>query len=134
MDISPEGRIDVVWYDSRFDADGPTGTFINRLMYAYSIDGGQTWSDNLPIGPLFDTDVGEDKIGDYIQIVSDRTGAHVAFTTTYNGVEHDISYARIGDYDCDANGVGDSVQIQQSPELDANDNGILDCCESCACP
>ena len=54
-------------------------------------------------------------------------GAHVAYAATFNG-EQDVYYLRIGDYDCNANGVGDSVDIADGTSPDRNGNGIPDEC------
>ena len=43
--VAPNGRVDVAWWDFRDD----TGGFTNDVYYAYSEDGGETWSDNLRI-------------------------------------------------------------------------------------
>lgn len=42
IDVAPNGRIDVVWYDFR---DGQK-RFATDVYYTYSADGGETWSDN----------------------------------------------------------------------------------------
>ncbi len=60
--------------------------------------------------PPFDRTLGwpqQNKIGDYYDMVSDAVGADLAYAATFNG-EQDVYYLRIGDYDCNGNGVGDS--------------------------
>jgi hypothetical protein len=64
-------------------------------------------------------------------MVSDATGAHVAYAATFNG-EQDVYYLRIGDYDCNSNGIGDAVDISSGTSLDRNSNGIPDECEGLA--
>jgi hypothetical protein len=71
--VSPNGRIDMIWNDSR--ASGQPN--LSQLYYAYSWDGGATWSTNVAVSPAFDSLVGfpnQDKIGDYYGIVSSATG------------------------------------------------------------
>ena len=58
---------------------------------------GSTWLGNLPVSPPFDSFVGfpnQNKIGDYYTLVSDETGAHVAYAATFNG-EQDVYYLRV---------------------------------------
>ena len=43
-------------------------------------------------------------------MVSDPVGADLAYAATYNG-EQDVWFLRIGDYDCNANGIGDAVDV-----------------------
>ena len=127
MAVAPNGRIDVIWNDSRNDPGG----FDSQLYYAFSLDGGVTWSANEPLSPSFDPHLGwpdQNKIGDYYDMASDLVGAHVAYAATFNG-EQDVYYLRIGDYDCNGNGIGDSVDIQTGTSLDRNGNGIPDECE-----
>ena len=93
MSVAPNGRIDVVWLDSR---DNP-GTFLSSLYYAYSSDGGTTWSPNERLSPAFDPHVGwpqQNKMGDYFDMVSDDSSAHLAWAATFNG-EQDVYYGRI---------------------------------------
>src|SRR5438477_1759473 len=93
LSVAPNGRIDVVWYDTRHAADDMT----SQLFYSYSIDGGNTWSANIAVSNSFSPFVGypnQDKIGDYITVVSDNASANVAYAATFNG-EEDIYYVRI---------------------------------------
>jgi hypothetical protein len=71
------------------------------------------------------------KIGDYYDMVSDLVGAHVAWAATFNN-EQDVYYLRIGDYDCNSNGVGDAIDIASGTSVDGNGNGIPDECEDYA--
>lgn len=127
MDVSPDGRIDVVWNDARNTAVDNMG----ELFYSYSTDGGVTWSPNEQLSGVWNSHLGwpnQNKIGDYYDIVSDRVGAHLAWAATFNG-EQDVYYTRIGDYDCNDNGVGDAIDIGVGGVPDSNGNGIPDTCE-----
>jgi len=93
MSVAPNGRIDVVWLDTR---DNP-GTVLSSLYYSFSIDGGVTWSPNERLSQAFDPHVGwpqQNKMGDYYQMISDNNGAHLAWSATFNG-EEDVYYGRI---------------------------------------
>jgi hypothetical protein len=127
MAVAPNGRIDAIWNDTRSDPGG----FDSQLYYAYSLDGGVSWSPNEPLSPAWNPHLGwpdQDKIGDYYDMASDLVGAHVAYAATFNG-EQDVYYLRIGDYDCNGNGVGDTIDIQSGTSADSNNNGIPDECE-----
>lgn len=43
ISVSPDGRLDVVWWDFRDDP----GTYSNDVYYAYSTDNGKSWTKNL---------------------------------------------------------------------------------------
>ncbi|MCD4735652.1 MAG: T9SS type A sorting domain-containing protein [Bacteroidales bacterium] len=93
MSVAPDGRIDVVWLDTR---DSPGSTW-SALYYANSIDGGETWSVNEKLSDTFDSHTGwpdQEKMGDYFDMFSDETGAHLAWANTLNG-EQDVYYAHI---------------------------------------
>lgn len=93
MSTAPDGRIDVVWNDTR---DAPDHAR-SALHYAYSTDGGFTWSANEAMSTLWDSRVGwpnQSKIGDYYHMVSDSAGADLAWAATFNG-EQDVYYVRI---------------------------------------
>lgn len=95
MSVAPNGRIDCVWLDTR-DAALPTSDS-SSLYYSYSVDQGNTWSPNESLSPLFDPHVGypnQDKMGDYFHMISDNTGAHLAWCNTLNG-EQDVYYSHI---------------------------------------
>jgi hypothetical protein len=127
MSVAPNGRIDVIWNDTRDAAVSNTC----RLYYTSSTNGGVTWAPSQPVSPQWNSHLGwpnQNKIGDYYDMVSDEVGAHVAWAATFNG-EQDVYYLRIGDYDCNANGVGDSLDIALETSPDDNDNGIPDECE-----
>jgi hypothetical protein len=125
MAVAPNGRLDVVWNDTRSDSSG----LISELYYAYSLNGGSTWSVNVPISPSFASTVGwpnQNKIGDYYDLHSDSAAANVAYSATFNG-EQDVYFVRVGD--CNENGVHDSEDLASRHSTDRNRNGILDECE-----
>jgi hypothetical protein len=93
LSVAPNGRIDVVWLDTRNAANNTD----SQLFYSFSIDGGSTWSPNIAVSASFDPFVGypnQNKIGDYISSVSDNSGIDVAYCATFNG-EEDIYYVRV---------------------------------------
>jgi hypothetical protein len=93
MAVAPNGRIDAIWNDTRNDPGG----YLSELRYAYSVDGGTTWSASEVLSPPFDPHVGwpqQDKIGDYYDMVSDQTGVHIAYAATFNG-EQDVYYLHL---------------------------------------
>lgn len=126
MSVSPNGRIDTIWNDTRND---PTVTF-SELYYSFSVDGGLTWSANQAISPAFNHSLGypqQNKLGDYYHMVSDISGADLAYAATFNG-EQDVYYLRI-DADCNANGIIDDVEVLGGTSEDCNNNLIPDECE-----
>jgi hypothetical protein len=127
MSVAPNGRLDVVWNDTR-----NTGLVnSSQLYYASSSDGGQSWSANQALSPTWNSHVGfpnQNKIGDYYHMVSDAVGASLAWSATFNG-EQDVWFMRIGDYDCNGNGIGDGVDIASHTSHDWNGNIIPDECE-----
>jgi hypothetical protein len=93
LSVAPDGRIDVVWLDSRNAANNTD----SQLFYSYSADGGNTWSANVAVSQPFNPFLGypnQSKMGDYITIVSDNTGGNVAYCATFNQ-EEDIYYVRV---------------------------------------
>lgn len=104
MSVAPNGRIDVVWLDTR----NHVGTYLSELFYSYSEDGGLTWSANVQVSNQFNPHVGwpqQNKIGDYYGMVSFNAGAHVAYSATFNN-EQDVFYLylpryALGDLNCD---------------------------------
>jgi hypothetical protein len=98
--VAPNGRIDAVWFDTRNAANNTD----SQLFYAFSSDGGVTWSTNVAVSNSFTPFEGypqQNKIGDYITIVSDNTGGNVAYAATFNfnpntdQHEQDIYYVRV---------------------------------------
>jgi hypothetical protein len=98
--VAPNGRLDAVWYDTRNAANNTD----SQLFYSFSTDGGVTWSANVAVSNSFNPFEGypnQDKIGDYITIVSDATGGNVAYSATFNfdpntnQHEEDVYYVRV---------------------------------------
>jgi hypothetical protein len=91
--VAPNGRVDAVWLDTR-NASNNTDS---QLFYSFSTDGGLTWSPNVAVSRPFSPFLGypnQNKIGDYITILSDNTGGNVAYAATFNG-EEEIYYVRV---------------------------------------
>src|SRR5437879_2390604 len=83
LSVAPNGRIDSVWFDTRNAANNTD----SQLFYSYSTDGGVTWATNIAVSQSFDPLQGwpnQNKIGDYITIVSDNTAGNMAYAATYN--------------------------------------------------
>jgi hypothetical protein len=101
LSVAPTGRIDVVWYDTRNAANN----IDSQLFYSYSTDAGLTWAPNIAVSDAFNPQAGfpqNEKIGDYVTIVSDNTGGNVAYAATFNvnpnavgGHEQDVYYVRV---------------------------------------
>lgn len=98
--VAPNGRLDAVWYDSRNAANNTD----SQLFYSFSTDAGTTWSPNVAVSNAFNPLEGypnQNKIGDYITIVSDNTGGNVAYSATFNfnasrgQHEEDVYYVRV---------------------------------------
>ena len=98
--VAPNGRLDAVWYDTRNAANNTD----SQLFYSYSTDAGVTWSANVAVSNSFNPFEGypnQNKIGDYITIVSDETGGNVAYSATFNfnpnngQHEEDVYYVRV---------------------------------------
>ena len=93
LSVAPNGRIDAVWFDTRNGANNTN----SQLFYSWSSDGGNTWSLNAAVSASFNPFLGypnQNKLGDYITIVSDNAGANVAYCATFNR-EEDIYYVRV---------------------------------------
>jgi len=94
MSVAPNGRIDVIWLDTR---DSHVESDSSSLYYSFSTDQGETWSVNERLSELFDPHIGypnQNKMGDYLDMVSDNKGAHLAWANTFNG-EQDVYYSYI---------------------------------------
>jgi hypothetical protein len=94
MSVAPNGRIDVIWLDTRHDL---ASNILSELYYCYSADQGETWSINKKISNIFNPMVGypqQNKMGDYFDMESDNTGAHLAWANTLND-EQDVYYTHI---------------------------------------
>ena len=90
--VAPNGRIDVCWNDTRHSPDNS----LSELYYSWSDDGGLTWAANRPLSPPFNQSLGypqQQKMGDYIGMVSLNEGACIAYAATFNG-EEDIYFVR----------------------------------------
>ena len=93
LSVAPNGRIDSGWLDTRNAANNTD----SQLFYSYSTDGGNTWSPNVAVSNSFNPFIGypnQNKIGDYMTIVSDNTGGNVAYPATFNN-EEDVYYVRV---------------------------------------
>ena len=91
--VAPNGRIDSVWFDTRNAANNTD----SQLFYSFSTDAGNTWSPNIAVSNTFNPFLGypqQNKLGDYMTIVSDNTGADVAYAATFNS-EQDVYYVRL---------------------------------------
>jgi hypothetical protein len=127
MSVAPNGRIDVIFNDTRNSG----AVNLSELHYAFSTDGGLTWSQNIAVSPEFDSFLGwpqQNKLGDYYDMISDNEGASIAWAATFNG-EQDVYFLRI-EGDCNNNGVPDATDIDEGTSDDCNENGVPDECES----
>ena len=125
--VASNGRIDAIWFDSRYHRIFN----IDALYYSYSWDAGATWSPNVRVSTVFDSWQGwpnQQKIGDYMTMVSDATGADVAYPATFNQ-EQDIYYVRLFP-DCNGNGISDVTDITTHASQDCNASHIPDECET----
>ena len=94
MSVAPNGRIDVIWLDTRNEWPGSD---LSSLYYSWSIDQGETWSANEKLSDSFDPHLGypqQEKMGDYFDMESDLTSVHLAWANTFNG-EQDVYYSHI---------------------------------------
>ncbi len=126
LSVAPNGRIDAAWNDTRNDP----ANLLSEVFHAFSLDGGRTWSDNVPISPPFDSRDGwpqQNKLGDYYHMLSDTGGANLAYAATFNA-EQDVYFVRIP-ADCNGNGLPDDVDAVNDPAGDCNWNLIPDECE-----
>jgi hypothetical protein len=92
ISVAPNGRIDVCWNDTRHSADNS----LSELYYSWSTDGGFTWAPNRPLSPQFNHSLGypqQNKMGDYIGMISLNECACIAYAATFNG-EEDIYFVR----------------------------------------
>ncbi len=97
MSVAPNGRIDACWYDTRHDSGLDTNHIFSELYYCYSLDGGLSWATNRAISPPFDSLIGwpdQNKIGDYVGMISLDDAACIAYSATFNG-EQDIYFIRV---------------------------------------
>ena len=118
--VAPNGRLDAVWYDSRNAANNTD----SQLFYSWSTDAGVTWAPNVAVSNSFNPSEGypnQDKIGDYITIVSDNTGADVAYSATFNfnasrnQHEEDVYYVRVAPSTSGINLVSAASRLTHGP-------------------
>ena len=129
MSVAPNGRIDVIFNDTRNSGLAN----ISEMFYANSIDGGRTWSRNVPVTPAWDSWVGwpdQEKIGDYYDSESDENGVNIAYAATFNG-EQDVYFLRINVGPCAADlnfdGQVDLADLAQTlAAFGRNDSADLD--------
>ncbi|MBI3502132.1 MAG: T9SS type A sorting domain-containing protein [Bacteroidetes bacterium] len=114
MSVAPNGRIDIIWLDTRDDS---TLSDLSALYYSYSTDQGVTWSPNEKLSSLFDPHTGypnQNKMGDYFDMESDNTGAHLAWANTLNG-EEDVYYSHIVPQTTGVNEISDNASVSIFP-------------------
>lgn len=127
MSVAPNGRIDIIWNDTRENRL----SLLSTVYYSSSSDGGYTWTDDVPMTPAFDPFAGwpmQNKIGDYYDMISDNTGADLAYAATFNG-EQDVYHLRIGSADCNGNGTPDDEDVLTGGSEDCDENLIPDECQ-----
>lgn len=92
LSVAPNGRIDACWNDTRNSRNAS----LSELYYSWSTDGGLTWAPNRPLSPPFNQSLGyptQEKMGDYIAMVSLNDAACIVYTATFNG-EEDLYFVR----------------------------------------
>jgi hypothetical protein len=127
MAVAPNGRIDVVWNDTRHDPTAQT----SRLYYRFSTNGALSWSAEVPLTEPFNHSLGypqQNKLGDYYDLASDNLGVSIAMAATFNG-EQDVYFVRVGPDDCNRNDIADDAEIASNIARDCNSNGIIDDCD-----
>ena len=137
MSVAPNGRIDVVWNDTR-----NSGTVnLSELFYSFSINGGVTWAANIALSPVFNSHEGwpmQNKLGDYYDMESFDTDAKLAYAATFNlntsdaedptpPHEQDVYFLSIMP-DCNGNGIHDGTDIAAGFSDDCNNDLIPDDC------
>ncbi len=93
LSVAPNGRIDACWNDTRHST---TNNRYSELYYTWSDDAGLTWAQNRALSPAFDHLLGfpnQNKMGDYIGMISQNEGACIVYAATFNG-EQDIYFVR----------------------------------------
>ena len=93
LSVAPNGRLDACWYDTR---SNPNHDF-SELYYVSSNDTGLTWTTNRAVSPPFNHTLGypaQEKIGDYIGMISLENSACIAYTATFNG-EEDVYFIQL---------------------------------------
>ncbi|MEO0006771.1 MAG: hypothetical protein RJA20_967 [Bacteroidota bacterium] len=123
MSVAPNGRIDVVWLDTR---DNP-GTVLSSLYYSYSTDGGETWSPSQRMSQSFDPHIGwpqQQKMGDYFHMISDNGGANLTWAGTFTGGQ-DVYFSRITVAQSSVEQDNRAVSIQSVTPNPFSDEAIL---------
>lgn len=126
MSVAPNGRIDVVWNDTRSFVPQEN---ISELYYSWSDDGGLSWAQNQPVSPAFNSFIGwpqQNKIGDYYDMISEDLRVNVAYSATFSG-EQDVYYLALS-RDCNGNGIADEIDISGGFSQDVDGDGIPDEC------
>jgi hypothetical protein len=93
MSIAPNGRLDFCWYDTRASSNNSQ----SQLYFRSSNDGGTTFTNSVAVSPLFTQGVGypqQNKLGDYIGMISFNGYAGIAYAATFNG-EQDVYYVKV---------------------------------------
>ena len=93
LSVAPNGRLDACWNDTRHSPNNS----LSELYYSSSNDGGLTWATNRPLSPPFNQSLGypqQNKMGDYIGMISLDDAACIAYTATFNG-EQDVYFLRV---------------------------------------
>ncbi|NOT02186.1 MAG: hypothetical protein HOP29_16375 [Phycisphaerales bacterium] len=145
MSVAPNGRIDIVWNDSRNaptnTTNGPRFPTHSQLFYSHSFDGGRTWSPNEEVTPLFPHGRSCDlihpslypgdasnpaqaagrKLGDYYHMVSDNGGGNLAYAATF-----DILGSPMDPNSCNANHLSRDYEqniffVRVTPDCNCND-------------
>lgn len=92
MDITPNGIIDIVWYDRRSDGSDLTWDVYGTT----SIDGGLTFANNFMVNALsFPTPQPKNGLwfGEYLALSSDNNKGYVAFTSSLIDIQGDVFFA-----------------------------------------
>ena len=92
MDVTPNGIIDIIWYDRRND-----GSDLNWDVFGTtSIDGGLTFANNFQVNALsFPTPQPKNGFwfGEYLALTSDNNKGYVAFTSSIIDIQGDVFFA-----------------------------------------
>jgi hypothetical protein len=95
LSVAPNGRIDVIWYDTRGDVS-PSNPTTSQVYYSFSTDAGVSWSPNQAISPVFEHGLGypqQAKLGDYIQSISLEDEVYLTYAATFTGGQ-DVYFMR----------------------------------------
>ncbi len=94
MAVAPDGRIDILWNDTRNALAQHPAVIRSQLFFASSYDNGRSFTRNRAASPLFNQYLGypqQQKLGDYYDIIGANDGAHLAWAATFNN-EQDVYY------------------------------------------